>query len=132
MHLSIITPENTLFSGKADMVTAPGALGDFGVLPGHMPFVSSLRPGAITVVEGGLQVAHFAVTEGIAEITPDHCTILTQAARSLENLSVADAQAELRAADEALTAAITTEDTNAAERRKKMAETALALLYHHP
>lgn len=121
--LRIISPEKTLFSGEASQVVAPGMEGDFGVLPGHMPFVSSLRPGVIVVEQGGGVALRLAVTEGVAEATPGHCTIITESARGLEGISHAEAMAELRAAQEAVQHAIGEDAARLAGARLKMAET---------
>lgn len=121
MHLSIITPERIFFSGEAAMVTAPGTEGEFGVLPGHMPFVSTLKPGLITV-ESAQGTHKIAVLEGIAEVGPDHCVILSSSARAIDGLNRVEAQNELRAAEEAVSAAISDEDRQAAEKRLLMAQ----------
>jgi F-type H+-transporting ATPase subunit epsilon len=76
MQLQIITPEKTLFSAEAEMVTAPGTEGEFGVLPGHAPFISSLKPGTITVDIAGGQQRTFEVSGGFAEVGPEGVTIL--------------------------------------------------------
>ena len=75
MQLSIITPEKTLFSAEADMVTIPGSEGEFGVLPKHAPFISALRPGTITIEAGGKQ-QKIEVSGGFAEVTPERVTVL--------------------------------------------------------
>jgi F-type H+-transporting ATPase subunit epsilon len=75
MHLSIITPEKTLFSGDADMVTIPGSEGVFGVLPKHAPFISSLKAGTVIIETGGKQ-QQIEITGGFAEVTPEHVTVL--------------------------------------------------------
>ncbi len=80
MQLHIITPEKTLFSAEAAMVVVPGTEGDFGVLPGHAPFISSLKPGVITIdTEGGKQ-QKIAVMGGFAEVVPERCTVLAETA----------------------------------------------------
>ena len=75
MELKIITPESTLFAGTADQVQVPGTLGDFGVLPGHAPFISTIRPGVVTIDAEGKQ-SKFGVIGGFAEVTPERCTLL--------------------------------------------------------
>src|SRR5256885_1351965 len=77
MHLQIITPEKILFSADVEMVTIPGTEGEFGVLQGHAPFVSTLRPGIISI-DAGSEKRKMAVVSGIAEVTPEQCTILAQ------------------------------------------------------
>lgn len=79
MHLQIITPETILFEGEASMVTAPGSEGEFGVLPGHMPLISTLREGEIVVdtVDGKQQ--RIAVKNGVAEVTAEKVVLLVAA-----------------------------------------------------
>lgn len=79
MQLSIITPEKTLFASEAQMVTIPGTEGEFGVLAGHAPLISSLRPGTITIDAGGKKET-IQVTGGFAEVTPERVTVLAEIA----------------------------------------------------
>lgn len=78
MQLSIITPEKTLFAAEAAMVTIPGSEGVFGVLPKHAPFISSLKPGVITIdtVDGKQQTIE--VTGGFAEVVPERVVVLAE------------------------------------------------------
>lgn len=76
MQLSIITPEKTLFEAEAEMVTIPGAEGEFGVLPQHAPFISSLKPGTVTIELAGGKQQKIEVTGGFAEVTPERVTVL--------------------------------------------------------
>lgn len=80
MHLQVITPEKIVLEDEARYVSAPGTLGDFGVLPGHEPFVSTLKPGTVIIELTSGERKEFPVTGGIAEITPDKCTLLVDAA----------------------------------------------------
>jgi F-type H+-transporting ATPase subunit epsilon len=76
LQVQVIMPEKILFSGNASMVVAPGVEGDFGVLPGHAPFISALRPGTIVIdAESGEQKS-FAIAGGFAEVVPERCIIL--------------------------------------------------------
>jgi F-type H+-transporting ATPase subunit epsilon len=104
MQVQLITPETTVFTGIASAVSVPGTEGDFGVLPGHMPFISTIRPGIITIeIEG--EVRKIGVKSGIAEITPEHCNILTETALDISAYTANDAQAGLQTAKAALAAA---------------------------
>ncbi len=58
------------------MVVVPGTEGDFGVLPGHAPLISSIRPGVITIDTADGKQRKIAVTGGIAEVVPERCTVL--------------------------------------------------------
>jgi F-type H+-transporting ATPase subunit epsilon len=79
MKVQLITPEKIMFEGDASMVTAPGAEGDFGVLPGHMNLISTLKPGIISIEPSAGEKREVPITGGIAEITPDRATFLIEA-----------------------------------------------------
>ena len=123
MNLNIITPEKAFFQGEASMVIAPGVEGEFGVMPGHMPFISLLKPGIIRVERDGQPELRIAVIEGVVEANPQGCTILAQTAQALDSASSADASAELRHAEELLAAALTDAEKQAADKRLQMAKT---------
>ena len=80
MRLQLITPEKILFEGDATYVAVPGELGDFGVLPGHEPFISTLRPGIVGVDLASGEKKEFPVEGGIAEVTPEKCVLLVETA----------------------------------------------------
>ena len=80
MQLQLITPEKIFFTGEIAQVNIPGTLGDFGVLPGHAPFVSTLRAGAVTIVLASGETRTISVTGGIAEVTPESCVVLADSA----------------------------------------------------
>jgi F-type H+-transporting ATPase subunit epsilon len=80
MQLQIITPEKILFSGPIAMVTVPGAEGEFGVLPGHMRLISTLIPGEIVVDLPDHSQQKIAIQSGVAEVTPESCTLLIETA----------------------------------------------------
>jgi F-type H+-transporting ATPase subunit epsilon len=79
LHFSLVSPERELFSGDVDQVDAPGAEGDFGVLAGHAPFMTTLKEGRVHVhVEGGMRL--FDIHGGFADVTPQGLTILAEKA----------------------------------------------------
>lgn len=80
MKLQLITPEKVFFEGEVALVQVPGTLGDFGVLPGHSPFVSTIREGDVTIDLAGGERRIIHVTGGIAEVTPETCTVLADSA----------------------------------------------------
>jgi F-type H+-transporting ATPase subunit epsilon len=77
LHFSLVSPERELFSGEVDQVDAPGAEGDFGVLAGHAPFMTTLKEGQIKVYEGG-RVRAFDVRGGFADVTAEGLTVLAE------------------------------------------------------
>ena len=77
LHFSLVAPEREVFTGEVDRVDAPGVEGDFGVLAGHAPFMTALREGQITVVNGSTTRV-FDVQGGFADVTPAGLTILAE------------------------------------------------------
>lgn len=82
LNVRIVTPRKIVFEGVADGVQAPGELGEFGVLPGHIPLVTTLRPG--TVVVHGTPRRTFKVGTGFAEAGPDRVTLLVETCEEVE------------------------------------------------
>ncbi len=80
LSFSLVSPEREVFSGLVDQVDAPGVEGDFGVLPGHAPFMTTLREGVVTVIDGATR-RRFGVRGGFADVTPAGLTILAEEAR---------------------------------------------------
>jgi F-type H+-transporting ATPase subunit epsilon len=81
----LVSPVRLVFSGDVEQVDVPGAEGDFGVLAGHAPFVSSLRPGVLTIHESGGAKRYF-VREGFAEVNAKGLTVLAETAVPAEEL----------------------------------------------
>jgi F-type H+-transporting ATPase subunit epsilon len=77
----LVTPIGVEFHGPVTSVVAPGTEGYLGVLPGHIPLVTSLKPGTVTVVSEGRRRA-FDVAAGYMEVTPDSVIIITETATS--------------------------------------------------
>lgn len=97
-NFELVTPERLVFSGEASQVVVPGAEGDFAVLVGHAPFISTLRPGILEVtLPQGRQ--RLLVKKGVAEADPDRLTVLAQTAVPLEELDSARLASELRLAE---------------------------------
>jgi F-type H+-transporting ATPase subunit epsilon len=84
-HFELVSPEKLLFSGEVEQVDVPGAEGDFGVLAGHAPFVSTLRPGILTVHgSGGEQ--KIVVLGGFAEVSAEGLTVLADVAEAIQDI----------------------------------------------
>ena len=79
LHFSLVSPQRELFSGAVDQVDAPGSEGDFGVLAGHAPFMTTLKPGRVHVHDGGRELV-YEVKGGFADVTPAGLTILAEEA----------------------------------------------------
>ena len=99
LQLEIVSPERLLLSRAVDMVVMPGYEGDLAAMPQHAPMITLLRGGVIAVHEGGRATDRFFVAGGFAEITPERCTILADAAVPVTELDPASADARLEAAE---------------------------------
>ena len=85
LHFELVSPEKLVFSGDVEQVDVPGAEGDFGVLAGHAPFVTTLRPGILTVHgPGGAQ--KIVVLGGFAEVSTEGLTVLADVAEAAESI----------------------------------------------
>jgi F-type H+-transporting ATPase subunit epsilon len=100
LHFELVSPERLLSSGKVAMVVVPGAEGDFGVLPGHAPVMSTIRPGAIAIYEGDSNTLtrRIFVDGGFAEVTPEGLTVLAESATPVSDIDPAKVAVELAAA----------------------------------
>ena len=78
LRLEIVTPERKTYSEDVDMVTIPGADGEYGILPLHVPLITALKPGELRILKGG-QEMFLATGGGFAEVMPDRVSILTDA-----------------------------------------------------
>lgn len=91
----LVSPEQLLLSEEADMVTIPGAEGELGVMAGHAPIITTLKPGVITV--SGAPAKKFIVFGGFAEINAEKITVLAEEAVPAEKFDAA--ALELRIAE---------------------------------
>ena len=87
-YFELVSLEKLVFSGNVDQVDAPGAEGDFGVLAGHAPFISALKPGVLVIAAGG-QRTRVVVSGGLAEVNPDGMTVLAETATPVDQLDPA-------------------------------------------
>lgn len=99
--LEIVTPYGLVVSSKVEEVYIPGSQGDFGVLPGHIPFLTSLRIGELHY-RRDKEIHLLAINRGFAEVTPTRTTILTDTAEPAEEIDVERAQTARTRAEEGL------------------------------
>lgn len=99
--LEIVTPQGLVFSEEVDEVTASGSEGEFGVLPGHVPFVTTIKIGLLTCKTGN-DSKHFFVSWGYAEVGPDKVLILADSAEKSEEIDVERAKEAMKRAEERL------------------------------
>jgi F-type H+-transporting ATPase subunit epsilon len=88
-HFDLVSPEKLLFSGEVSQVDVPGSEGDFGVLAGHAPVITTLRPG-ILVVHGEGRQMRIVVSGGFAEVNPAGLNVLADMAVPVEDFDVAE------------------------------------------
>ena len=101
--LEVVTPEKQLLSQQVDEVIAPGSEGEFGVLPGHCHFLSTLRIGELRYRVDN-QTHHMAVLWGYAEVTPTKVTVMAEVAERAEDIDVDRATAKVEEAERRLQA----------------------------
>jgi F-type H+-transporting ATPase subunit epsilon len=100
VHFELVTPERLVLSTEVEMVVVPGTEGNFGVLPGHSPLVSTIRPGMIEIYETRPVISErIFVVSGIAEVTPEGCTVLAEEAMAPSSLDRGAVEAELQVVD---------------------------------
>src|SRR5213079_3688645 len=87
LSFRLVMPERELLDTDADMVVVPGIEGDFGVMHGHAPLISIVRPGVLEVFQGAKVEQRFMVVGGFAEVTPERCTVLADEATPLEQVT---------------------------------------------
>jgi F-type H+-transporting ATPase subunit epsilon len=106
----LVSPERLLLSEQAEMVTVPGSEGEFGVLAGHAPVISTLRPGVIDV-QGGTEVSgRFFVLGGFVEVNPLKITVLAEEAIPMEQVNEAVLDQRIQTAQEDILLAKTEAD----------------------
>src|SRR5258705_515743 len=98
LTLKIVTPDHS-YSYEVDEVVLPGAEGEFGVLPGHTPFFTSLKTGAMWYRQGN-EKKTMVVSIGFVEVLPDSVSVLAQVAERAEDLDQARAEAGMSRAQE--------------------------------
>jgi len=96
LEFELVTPERLMLSEMVEMVVVPGTEGNFGVLPGHAPLISTIRPGMIQIYEGQTVRRQIFIVSGIAEVTPERCTVLADEAVSLDTLDRGSIETDLR------------------------------------
>jgi F-type H+-transporting ATPase subunit epsilon len=99
LHFEFVSPERVLFSGEVDQVDLPGVEGDMGILAGHAPLVTPLRPGILTIINGGSREA-IVVIGGFAEVGPAGLTVLADKAVARDDYDTVTLAADIRDAEE--------------------------------
>jgi F-type H+-transporting ATPase subunit epsilon len=117
----LVMPEREVLATEADMVVVPGSEGDFGVLHGHAPLISTVRPGVLEVFQGSRAEQRFLVAGGFAEVTPERCTVLAEEAVPFEQVTPDQLAERERAAEVELSDASTDAEKAAAQKNLAVA-----------
>lgn len=95
IEVEIVTPQNTLFSGKAESVSVPGKQSPFQILHNHASIVSALDPGAVKIVDAKGETKYFAISGGLAEVRSNKVSILSQLAEASATIDSKAAEAKI-------------------------------------
>lgn len=96
VEFELVSPERLIVSQTVDMVVVPGGEGNFGVLAGHAPMITTVRPGVIDMYEGDRVVDRVFVAGGFAEVNETRCTVLAETAIAVTDLDRAAIEQEIR------------------------------------
>ena len=118
----LVMPERELLATEADMVVVPGSEGDFGVLHGHAPLISTVRAGVLEVFQGNKAEQRFLVAGGFAEVTSERCTVLADEALPFESVTAEQLADRERQAQNDLTDAATDVERAAAQKALTVAK----------
>ncbi|HEY7803253.1 MAG TPA: F0F1 ATP synthase subunit epsilon [Orrella sp.] len=102
IKVDVVSAERSLFEGEAKFVALPGESGELGVLPGHTPLITRIRPGTLKIVLSDDTEESIFVAGGLLEIQPDHVTVLSDTAIRAADLDEAKAEEARRQAEESL------------------------------
>jgi F-type H+-transporting ATPase subunit epsilon len=127
MQLDIVSAEGEIFSGKVDRFFAQAANGEVGILPHHIQFITTLKPGEVRVMSGD-EVNYYYVSGGVLEIQPDVATVLADTAIRAKDLDEAAAQEAMARAQEAMDNAKTDLDVTRAQNALAEAAAQIAML----
>lgn len=102
LHIEVVSAEASIYSGEATFVALPGESGDLGILPGHTPLISRIRPGTMKIKTEDGSEENIFIAGGILEIQPGSVTVLSDTAIRATDLDEAKAIAARERAEEAL------------------------------
>ena len=101
LQLEIVTPQGEILSRRVEEVIVPGTIGEFGVLPGHTPFLTTLRPGVV-IAKAENKDIYIAVTSGFAEVEATRVINLAEGAQRAEDIDVEQTEKDLELAKKKL------------------------------
>ncbi|MEE2694540.1 MAG: F0F1 ATP synthase subunit epsilon [Pseudomonadota bacterium] len=128
LTFDLVSPERLLLSTDVEMVVVPGDEGDFGVLAGHAPLVSTVRSGVIDVYESDSISDRIFVAGGFAEVVAGRCTVLAEEAINLNEVEKSTVEERIRRNEQAIQNLNPGEDSNALEADLAVARALLDVL----
>ena len=117
IHLEVVTPEKAVVSEEVQIVASPGALGEFGVLSGHTPFLTALKTGIVRYTDANGKEHYVFVSSGFAEALPDKVTVLAESAERRSDIDIERAKEALARAEKRLAEDRSREDIDFARAR---------------
>jgi F-type H+-transporting ATPase subunit epsilon len=103
IQVDVVSAEELIFSGPAEFVVLPGVVGELGILPGHTPLLTQIKPGAVRMKLPGETAEEFVFVQGgFLEVQPQHVTVLADTAIRAKDLDEVAALEAKRAAEEAM------------------------------
>jgi F-type H+-transporting ATPase subunit epsilon len=112
IRLEVVTPEKIVVSEETQIIASPGTLGEFGVLIGHTPFLTTLKTGAIRYTDAEGRERYVFVSGGFAEALPDRVTVLAESAERRRDIDLERARAALERAQKRLAEERTEKDVD--------------------
>ena len=128
VSFELVSPAKLLLSEDVEMVVVPGAEGDFGVLAGHAPVISTVRPGTITVYQEDGVSERIFVAGGIAEVTMERCTVLAEEAERVDDIDRAEVEGQMAELRDLAGVVETDTERGSVQTRMAVAEAKLAAL----
>jgi F-type H+-transporting ATPase subunit epsilon len=128
LHFELVSPEKLLVSKPVAMVTVPGGEGDYGVLAGHAPLITTVRPGVIDIYEANDNTIsdRIFVAGGFAETTAERCTVLAEEAVPVANLNRGQLEEEVKNLSDDMTRAVNPAEAASLEAKLTVAKAKLA------
>jgi F-type H+-transporting ATPase subunit epsilon len=103
VHVDVVSAEESIYSGLAEFVVLPGEVGELGILPGHTPLMTRIKPGAVRLkVPGQAEEELIFVAGGMLEVQPNMVTVLADTAIRGKDLDEAKAMEAKKKAEEAM------------------------------
>ena len=128
IHVDVVSAECSIFSGEAKFVALPGESGELGIMPGHIPLITRIRPGSVRIEKSDGDEEFVFVAGGYLEVQPDHVTVLADTAIRGHDLDEAKAIEAKKRAEEAMQNRGTDFDLALAQSEFAMAAAQLAAI----